>query len=83
VVDVKDTVARAWQRNLEFGAVEADDDFFALGGTSLLAARIIAELNEELGLSVGLRTLVDNPTRRALADALCAELARQVAQAGT
>ncbi|MBW1598379.1 phosphopantetheine-binding protein [Streptomyces sp. JJ38] len=84
MVDVSGSVRSAWERALETGAIGDDDDFFVLGGTSLLAARLIAELNEELGLAVGLRTLVDHPTRRSLSEALRTELARlsQTAEEG-
>jgi hypothetical protein len=76
LIDVEEAVRRALERNLELEQVGPEDDFFAIGGTSLLAARLIAELNSELGLSVGFRILADNPTRSSLAAALSAELAR-------
>ncbi|MFE7312363.1 amino acid adenylation domain-containing protein [Streptomyces sp. NPDC057555] len=46
------------------------DDFFLLGGNSLLAARVAAVLRERLGTPVGLRDLVAAPTARALASRL-------------
>ncbi|WP_274918766.1 non-ribosomal peptide synthetase [Streptomyces sp. WZ-12] len=53
------------------------DDFFLLGGNSLLAARVAAVLRERLGTPVGLRDLVAAPTARALAARLDAAAGQQ------
>ncbi|MFE3443857.1 non-ribosomal peptide synthase/polyketide synthase [Nocardia sp. NPDC059180] len=47
--------------------VGADDDFFALGGNSLLATRVVARLNEALDTEVSVRDLFDAPRVSALA----------------
>lgn len=49
------------------GGVSLDDDFFALGGDSLSAARVLAKVRAELGASVQLRALLAHPTPRWLA----------------
>ncbi len=43
------------------------DSFFDLGGNSLVATRVIARINAELGTGVSVRTLFENPTIGALA----------------
>ena len=43
-------------------ASAAEDNFFDLGGHSLMAARLVARLTEELGVEVHLRDLFRNPT---------------------
>ena len=59
-----------WQRVLDVPEVSPDDDFFALGGHSILAAQLFALIERELGCSAPLATLYDAATPRALASVL-------------
>ena len=59
-----------WQRVLDVQEVAPDDDFFALGGHSILAAQLFVLIERELGRTAPLATLYDAATPRALASVL-------------
>lgn len=64
------TLAEAWAAALELDAVGIDDDFFALGGDSILALRLTALLRERLDSYVQIAALLDASTVRRLAERL-------------
>ncbi|HJQ02922.1 MAG TPA: amino acid adenylation domain-containing protein [Jatrophihabitans sp.] len=59
-----------WADLLERPDVGPDDNFFTLGGSSLLALRLMHRLRAELDLDVSLGVIFEAPTVRALADRL-------------
>jgi amino acid adenylation domain-containing protein len=61
-------LCRIWAETLKLEQVGIDDDFFAIGGHSLLAAKLFARLDEQFGRSLPLGTLFSAPTVRALAE---------------
>ncbi|WP_372095597.1 amino acid adenylation domain-containing protein [Tistrella mobilis] len=63
-------IADIWAEVLDRPAIARSDDFFALGGHSLKAVRMLARLNEALPVEVPLRTVFENPTVATLAAAL-------------
>ncbi|WP_412458263.1 amino acid adenylation domain-containing protein, partial [Mycolicibacterium conceptionense] len=56
------TVAEVFAEVLGLDRVGLDDDFFALGGDSLIAIRVSARLQSALGKEVPVRCLFDAPT---------------------
>src|SRR5690606_13766300 len=52
-------VVRLWQRKLQTSDVGPDDDFFSLGGDSLLAVEMLLELEQELGRKIPLALLLE------------------------
>ncbi|QUF05548.1 hypothetical protein KCV87_05470 [Actinosynnema pretiosum subsp. pretiosum] len=59
-------VAGVWAELLGV-EVGVDDDFYGVGGHSLIAVRTAARLRAELGLRVPVRVIMENPTPNALA----------------
>jgi amino acid adenylation domain-containing protein len=64
---LEELVAGLWAETLGLSRVGLHDDFFALGGYSLLAIRLLARLRAATGLEVPLRALFAHPTVAALA----------------
>ncbi|MGQ4420041.1 condensation domain-containing protein, partial [Streptomyces sp. SAS_269] len=63
-------VAAAWTDVLDTDEVGADDDFFALGGDSILAVRVTSRLRAAFGTDVSPRLLFTHSTLSDLAAAL-------------
>ncbi|OUC91716.1 phosphopantetheine-binding protein, partial [Streptosporangium minutum] len=59
--DPERLVATVWAAVLERAAVWADDDFFALGGHSFAATRVVGRLRDTLDLAVPVRLLFERP----------------------
>jgi acyl carrier protein len=69
---ITSTLIDLWQEALGVDAVDADDDFFDLGGNSIAAIRLIPLIAERLGVEPGVTDIFENPTPRSLAYALAA-----------
>ncbi|MFE3959849.1 non-ribosomal peptide synthase/polyketide synthase [Nocardia sp. NPDC059091] len=63
----EEAVAAIFADLLDLTVVGADDDFFTLGGNSLIATRAIARIRESLGVTVDVRDFFERPTVSALA----------------
>ncbi len=59
-------VADAWGRAFGCGGFAADDDYFALGGTSLMALEVVAALRRTCGVALRVTDLYRHPTFGAL-----------------
>ncbi len=64
---LEEAITRIWQDTLGIGQVGIHDNFFDLGGNSLMALRIIARLRSEQALSIPDMSLFEGPTVAALA----------------
>jgi acyl carrier protein len=60
--EVSQNVAAAWCGALNLGSLPPNANFFLLGGDSLIAVMIAADLGERLGAEVGLADLLEAPT---------------------
>ncbi|WP_309230510.1 non-ribosomal peptide synthase/polyketide synthase [Nocardia sp. SYP-A9097] len=65
---VEQSVARVFGEVLEREGLGLDDDFFALGGNSLIATRVAARISGDLGCRIGVRELFGAPTVAAVAE---------------
>ncbi|MEU0251526.1 amino acid adenylation domain-containing protein [Streptomyces sp. NPDC006184] len=65
--ELVDRLCRLWAELLELPTVDPDSDFFALGGNSLLALRLINRIRAELGVELKFGQVFEAPTVRALA----------------
>ena len=64
-------LAAIWTDLLGVESVYRNDDFFALGGHSLMALRMFSRINREFSLSLPLATLLQFPTLKGLANVIC------------
>ncbi|WP_247539250.1 non-ribosomal peptide synthetase, partial [Ralstonia pseudosolanacearum] len=68
--EVEQTLAGIWQMLLGVERVGRHDDFFALGGHSLQAVRLVAQVRTQLGTELGLTELFAQPSLSAVAQAI-------------
>jgi amino acid adenylation domain-containing protein len=61
-------IARVWEERLDVVGIGRDDNFFDLGGSSLLAAAMVGDVCAALGVELTLVEAYAHPTVRALAE---------------
>ena len=61
---------KIWQRTLELETIAAQDNFFEIGGHSLLAVRLIEEINQAFHVSLTTQIFFLNPTIEGVAQVL-------------
>src|SRR4029077_17345598 len=64
---IESRLVKLWEEVLDKRPVGVDHDFFELGATSLLAARLFAQIEKDFKLRIPLVTLVQAPTIKELA----------------
>src|SRR6185369_8656794 len=70
----EEAVAALWTELLGIDSVGARDDFFQLGGHSLLGLQLVSRLRTRLGVEIPLQTLFEAPTVADLSARIEAEL---------
>ena len=65
--DVEGAVVEILEDLLELDGIGLDDNFFDLGGHSLMAAQLVARLQSLFGVELPLLVIFDNPTAAGIA----------------
>jgi acyl carrier protein len=68
--ELERSVARIWQEILGIAPIGLDDNFFDLGGDSLIATQAMAQLKRELGVEIPVVSLYEGVTIRFLVELL-------------
>ena len=68
--ETREEIRQIWAAVLECDKISFDDEFFDLGGKSLLGTRIVARINAAFGVDLPLIELFERPTVAGLADAV-------------
>jgi len=68
--EIETAVAGIWEQLLGVAPVGINDNFFTLGGHSLLGTQLIARLHDTFGVKLSLRKLFEGPTVAAVAAAV-------------
>jgi amino acid adenylation domain-containing protein len=63
-------VAEIWRAVLREEEISATDDFFDLGGNSLLAMQVIVRVRRRFSIDIPIRALFDNPTLAGFSNAV-------------
>lgn len=61
---IEEMQAQIWSAALGLPTIDRNDDFFGLGGDSLVAAKVLNRVRDALQLSLPLKTLFEYPTLR-------------------
>ena len=67
---IRGALLRIWESLLPVGSMTVDEDFFHLGGDSLLAAQMLVQAEIELGVTVPMGEIVHARTIRSLAEVI-------------
>jgi len=79
--DLEERILGVWQEALGTRHVGTDDNFFDVGGHSLLLTRVQMKLHETLEMEIPMVRLYQYPTVRSLAHNICASASPAVSQA--
>ncbi len=64
----EEALSAIWAKLLAIDRVGRNDNFFALGGHSLMAVQVIARVRQSLGVELSLRAMFDAPTVEGFAE---------------
>jgi amino acid adenylation domain-containing protein len=76
--EVESRVAEVWKALFKINRVGVHDNFYELGGQSLLATRVLNQLNQEFGIDLGLEAVLTANTVAELAQMIAKRLAHHL-----
>lgn len=79
--DLEKTIAKIWREVLALEQIGIHDDFFDVGGNSLLAMQIIAKVSNTFEVYLPLHSLFDRPTIAGLAENVASRTSMQLSEA--
>jgi acyl carrier protein len=68
---LEETLVELWSAALQVTPLSIHDDFFEMGGHSLMAAELLTEIQQAVGCQIPARTLYLQPTIAEIAVAIC------------
>jgi amino acid adenylation domain-containing protein len=68
--ETEEILAAIWREVLELDRISVDDNFFTIGGHSLIATRVASRVNNSFQINLPLRRLFELPTIAELAEAI-------------
>jgi phthiocerol/phenolphthiocerol synthesis type-I polyketide synthase E len=77
--ELEQLLAELWGEALGLREVGAEDDFFDLGGSSLIAVQLLARIRDRLNIDVGIAVVFESPTVSLLAAGIERQLVEYVA----
>lgn len=60
--DIEQQITEIWRQLLQVNQIHRDDNFFALGGDSLLAMRLMINIEQQFKLKISFKDFAFNPT---------------------
>lgn len=68
--ELEQRLAGIWERLLGFSGIGREDDFFEMGGDSLLATQVVSRIRDELHVQLPLKRFFESPTIGRLSEAI-------------
>lgn len=68
--ELEKRLASIWERLLGFDGIGRDDNFFEMGGDSLLATQVVSRIRDDLQVHLTLKRFFESPTVRRLSEAV-------------
>lgn len=79
---IESMLAGFWMEILDIGEARPHDNFFHLGGSSILAVKLVGRIRRQLGIELTPRAIFEKKTLAAIAEMIEDKLVAQMAGVG-